>query len=128
MKLIQRLALRYYKTKFRLWTAISKDKAAEKAFNLFCTPQSKNRKKLPPIFSTGEVITLNVDGIMVRGWRFNSQGFRKLMIIHGFESSVINFDRYIKPFIKKGYEVLAVDAPAHGKSGGKKITAPLFKK
>jgi pimeloyl-ACP methyl ester carboxylesterase len=51
-----------------------------------------------------------------------------LLILHGYESSVTNFDRYIKPFIKKGYEVLAFDAPAHGRSGGKKITAPLYKK
>lgn len=128
MKLIQRLALRYYKAKFRFWTAISKEKAAEKAFALFCTPQSRNRKKLPKIFSTGEAISLNVEGITVRGWRFNHPATRKLMILHGFESSVINFDRYIKPFTRKGYEVIAVDAPAHGKSGGKKITAPLFKK
>ena len=128
MKLIQQLALRYYKAKFRFWSAISKEKAAEKAFALFCTPQSRNRKKLPRIFSTGEAISLIVEGITVRGWRFNHPSTRKLMILHGFESSVINFDRYIKPFIRKGYEVIAVDAPAHGRSGGKKITAPLFKK
>jgi pimeloyl-ACP methyl ester carboxylesterase len=128
MKLIQRLALRYYKTKFRVWTALSKKKAAEKAFQLFCTPQSRNRKKIPKIFESAEKLELMVEGIIVRGWRFNHPGTKTAMILHGFESSVINFDRYIKPLIKKGYEVLAFDAPAHGRSGGTKINAPLFKK
>lgn len=129
MKLIQRIALRYYKTKFRLWSAISKKKAAEKAFQLFCTPQFRNKRKtLPKIFESGEKLMVMVDNIPVRGWRFNKGAGRKAMIIHGFESSVTNFDRYIRPLIKKGYEVLAFDAPAHGRSGGKKINAPLFKR
>ncbi len=127
MKLSQRIAISYIRTKFRLLTAISKKKAAAKAFELFCTPQTRNKKKLPKIFEQADTVQLNVPGNKVQGWRWNKGGDRKLLIIHGFESSVINFDRYIKPFIKKGYEVLAFDAPAHGRSGGKKITAPLYK-
>ena len=46
---------------------------------------------------------------------------KKFLILHGFESSAFNFDRYIKPMIKLGYEVVAMDAPAHGKSEGKTI-------
>lgn len=65
---------------------------------------------------------------MVKGWRWNHPGDRKVLIIHGYESSVTNFDRYVRLLIKKGYEVLAFDAPAHGRSGGKKINAPLYKK
>jgi len=49
------------------------------------------------------------------------------LIIHGFESSVINFDKYVNPLIKKGYEVMAFDAPAHGRSSGKKINAIIFR-
>lgn len=127
MKLSQRLALRYIRTKFKFLSAISKKKAAEKAFELFCTPQSRNKKKLPKIFEEAEKLHFEIDGNTVRGWRFNHPAKRKVLILHGYESSVINFDRYVKPLIKKGYEVLAFDAPAHGKSSGKKITAPLYK-
>jgi pimeloyl-ACP methyl ester carboxylesterase len=127
MKLSQRLALKYIRTKFKLLSSVSKRKAAEKAFKLFCTPQSRNKKKLPKIFEGAEKLHFEIAGNIVRGWRFNYPAERKVMIIHGYESSVINFDRYIKPLIKKGYEVLAFDAPAHGKSGGKKITAPFYK-
>ncbi len=128
MKLIQKIALRYYKTKFRVWTALSKRKAAEKAFELFCTPQRRNKKPLPKIFEQAERLQLKVEGYTLTGWRWNHPAERKVLIVHGFESSVTNFDRYVKPLMKKGYEVLAFDAPAHGRSEGKKITAPLFKK
>jgi pimeloyl-ACP methyl ester carboxylesterase len=40
---------------------------------------------------------------------------------------VINFDRYVKPLVDKGYEVMAFDAPAHGRSTGKTINAVVFR-
>ena len=128
MKLSQRLALGYIRTKFKLLSAISKKKAAAKAFELFCTPQKRNLKKPPRIFGEAEPLELKVEGLTVRGWRWNHPAAPKALIIHGFESSVVNFDRYIRPLIRKGYEVLAFDAPAHGRSGGKQISAPLFRK
>ena len=50
-----------------------------------------------------------------------------MLILHGFESSVVNFDRYVTPLIKKGYEVLACDAPAHGRSTGHTINVMIYK-
>lgn len=128
MKLSQRLALGYIRTKFKLLSAISKKKAAAEAFALFCTPQQRNLKKPPRVFSEAENLQLKVEEITVKGWRWNHPSPKKALIIHGFESSVVNFDRYIRPLIRKGYEVLAFDAPAHGRSGGKQINAPLFRK
>ena len=127
MKFSQRLALSYIRAKFKLLSSISKKKAAEKAFELFCTPQKRNLKKIPPVFREAEKLQFSIDGITVKGWRWNHPAERKVLLIHGFESSVINFDSYVKPLVKKGYEVLAFDAPAHGRSGGKRITAPLYK-
>jgi len=128
MKISQRFALKYIRTKFKLLSAISKKKAAEKAFELFCTPQRRNKKPLPKIFEQAERLQFRLEGNIVRGWRWNHPGKRKLLILHGYESSVTNFDRYVRLFIKKDYEVLAFDAPAHGRSDGKKISAPLYKK
>jgi pimeloyl-ACP methyl ester carboxylesterase len=128
MKFSQKLALSYLRTKFKLIGAISKKKAAEQAFELFCTPQRRNKKPLPAIFEKAETLHFKLDGIQLTGWRWNKGGIKKLLLLHGFESSVINFDRYIRPFVKKGYEVLAFDAPAHGRSEGQVINAPLYRK
>lgn len=128
MKLSQRVALGYIRTKFKLLASISKKKAAEKAFELFCTPQRRNKKPMPKIFEQAEELHFIIDCIRVTGWRWNKDAGRKVLIIHGFESSSVNFDRYVKPLMKKGYEIMAFDAPAHGNSGGRQINAPLYKR
>lgn len=127
MRLSQRLVLKYIRTKFGLLSAISKRKAAEKAFKLFCTPQYRNKKKLPRIFEQAEVIRFKFLHYTIQGYRWNSSADKKILILHGFESSVINFDRYVKPLIRKGYCVLAFDAPAHGRSSGKEINVLIYR-
>lgn len=128
MRLAQRLVLKYLRTKFHLLAKVSKRKAAEQAFLLFCTPQTRNKKKLPPIFEKAEKLEFPFGGYTIRGYRWQVEGFSaKAMIMHGFESSVINFDRYIKPLLKKGYEVLAFDAPAHGRSSGRRINVIQYR-
>jgi pimeloyl-ACP methyl ester carboxylesterase len=117
----QQMILRYIRAKFRLLSSISKRKAALSAFELFCTPQHRNRKKLPPVFAQSENLSFPFGKYTVNGYRWNHPSAKKVLILHGFESSVVNFDQYIKPLVKKGYEVLAFDAPAHGRSTGKKI-------
>jgi pimeloyl-ACP methyl ester carboxylesterase len=127
MKLAQKLAVGYIRTKFRILSSLSKRKAAEKAFQLFRTPQRRHKKPLPKIFDSAEKLQFNMDGIIVRGWGWNQASDKKILIIHGYESSITNFDRYIRLLIRKGYGVFAFDAPAHGRSSGRMITAPLYK-
>lgn len=128
MRLVQRLFLKYIRTKFKILSSISKTRAAKKAFKLFCTPQHRNKKQLPPVFEKAELLQFLFEGDTVRGYRWNHPREKKAMILHGFESSVVNFDRYIKPLVQKGYEVLAFDAPAHGRSTGKRIHVLIYKK
>ena len=127
MRLSQKIVIGYIRTKFKLLSALSKRKAAVKAFQLFCTPQHRNKKKLPRIFEQAEKLHFSFHGATVRGYRWNAGAERKALILHGFESSVVNFDRYVKPLTKKGYEVLAFDAPAHGRSSGRTINVLLYK-
>lgn len=126
MKLAQRLAIGYIRTKLKLLSAISKKKAARLAFDLFRTPIRKKKKPLPKIFAEAQNLQMRVHNMTIKGWRWN-QSEKKILIVHGFESSAINFDRYIRPLMNKGYEILAFDAPAHGHSSGKMITAPIYK-
>ena len=127
MRFSQRMVLRYIRSKFALLSALSKKKAAREAFHLFCTPQYRNRKKLPPIFEKGEKLQIRFEGYTLQGYRWNAGAEKRALILHGFESSVINFDRYIKPLTKKGYEVLAFDAPAHGRSSGRTVNVLLYR-
>jgi pimeloyl-ACP methyl ester carboxylesterase len=106
----------------------SRKKAAEKAFQLFCTPQRKTHKKAAPAFENAEKLTLTVNDTRVIGYRWNHHhGSKKCLVVHGFESSSKNFDRYISLMVQKGYEVIAFDAPAHGESEGKQINVLVYK-
>lgn len=125
--LSQRIGIIYYRTKFKLLSAVSKKKAAEIAIDLFCTPQFRHRKPLPKNFIDAEKLHFIIHGETVQGYRWNKGGSKKVLIAHGFNSSVASFDRYVQPLINKGYEVLAFDAPAHGRSTGTKINAAIYK-
>ncbi len=49
-----------------------------------------------------------------------------MLIAHGFQSASVNFEAYAAALVEKGYEVIAFDAPAHGRSGGKRIVLPEY--
>ena len=126
-KLGQQIAIGYYRTKFKVLSALSHRKAAELALDLFTTPQFRYKKTLPEVFNEAEKLQFKLHGETITGYRWNRGGYRKVLIVHGFNSSVAKFERYIKPLVKKGYEVLAFDAPAHGYSTGKTLNAVVFK-
>ncbi len=128
MRLVQRLVLKYIRTKFKILSTVSKKKAAAKAFRLFCTPQLRNKKSLPSVFEKAERLHFSLENNTVRGFRWQHPSQKKVLILHGFESSVVNFEKYVKPLMQNGYEVLAFDAPAHGRSSGKSITVLTYKK
>lgn len=123
MKLAQKLVIGYYRAKLKMLSAVSKRKAAQSAFTLFCTPLRKSRSKNTP---TGELLHFNINGYEIFGQRWNHPSAKRALVVHGFESSSKNFEKYIDGLVKKGYEVLAFDAPAHGDSSGKRITLPLY--
>lgn len=127
MGLVKQITIGYVRTQLALLSKISKRKAAQKALELFTTPPTRVSKELPAVFQKAEVVRFKFEGVKIVGYRWNHPQQKKILILHGFESSVVNFDKYVGPLLKKGYEVLAFDAPAHGKSGGKIINALDYK-
>jgi pimeloyl-ACP methyl ester carboxylesterase len=117
MKLSQKLGMAYMQTKLKVLIFTNKRKAAEEAFKLFCTPLTKAKRKAAP--KNAEQIQFKLHDITVKGHRWNHPRPNKILILHGFGSAAYKFDDYVAPLIKKGYEVIAFDAPAHGESGGK---------
>lgn len=113
----------YIRAKFSLLTVVSKRLAAEKAFDLFCTPFVKSAIRTPAIFEEAEHLHFELNGLRVNGFRWNHHKPYKVLILHGFGSAAHKFHQYITPLVAKGYEVLAFDAPAHGGSEGTTINA-----
>jgi pimeloyl-ACP methyl ester carboxylesterase len=126
MKVTQKLAITYIRIQFKVIAAISSVIAAERAFTLFCTPFPKRKRQAPALFATAETLQLQLDDNTLTGWRWNKGGTKKVLILHGFASCAYNFHTYIKDFVQKGYEVLAFDAPAHGRSSGKTVNVVQY--
>jgi alpha-beta hydrolase superfamily lysophospholipase len=84
-------------------------------------------KKTPDIFKKGEEISLSLSSYQLVGYRWNHPQQKKVMILHGFSSTIMKFDHFVSPLVKQGYEVIAVDAPAHGKSTGKQVSVLEYK-
>ena len=126
MKLAQKLAVNYLRARLNIMAVFSPRKAAASAYRIFCTPFYRSKKPLPPIFSKAERLSLEVKGHTVKGFKWNRGGTKRILVLHGFESSCTNFEAYIRGLIKKNYEVIAFDAPGHGASPGKTITLPLY--
>ena len=127
MKIKQKLAIQYIRAKFKVLALVSNRKAAEKAFELFCTPLEKSKKPAPGVFSLAEKLKYILNGQTINGYCWNKGRAKKALILHGFSSSSYNFHSYILPLVEKGYEVLAFDAPAHGNSGGKTINVVQYR-
>ena len=124
MKLEQKLALAYYRANLQLLSMVSPKKAAKKAFKIFSTPFNRSTTKPAAIFEEGELLSFQLDNIVISGFRWNHPARKKVLIVHGFESSSKNFHQYISELIKLDLTVLAFDAPAHGRSGAKRILIP----
>lgn len=123
MKIQQKLAIGFFRTKINLMKIINTRKAAEETFRLFCTPMMKRTPIQKGIFGNAEALSFTLNGSLVKGFRCNPSGTHKILILHGFSSSLHNFDKYVEPLIEKNYEVFAFDAPAHGSSEGTVVNA-----
>lgn len=110
---------------------LSPQKAAEIAFDLFCTPYPKYKKtKAPAIFHQGQKINLTlVDGIQIKGfqWQAPHPNGKTVLIAHGYASFFYKFEQYIQPLLKEGFRVIGFDAPGHGRSQGKYINVIIYK-
>jgi pimeloyl-ACP methyl ester carboxylesterase len=128
LKMNQKLALRYVRARLNILSLVSPRKAAVKAFRYFCTPRQRVTKKGSALFEGGERLSFRLDKHTIRGHRWTPAGQpeKRVLIVHGWESASRNFEGYVGPLLKKGYEVLAFDAPAHGRSGGRHTTLPDY--
>ncbi len=134
----ERIYLQYLRTKFKTLGMVSTPVAVKLAFDLFCTPYPKYKKrKAPAIFHQGKSlnITLRGDGIKKTGktkihgfeWKPLKPNGQTVLIVHGYASYFYKFEQYIQPLLKQGFRVIGFDAPGHGLSEGKYIQIVIYK-
>lgn len=119
---VQNIIIKMLRTRLQLLTAISRKKAGNAAFQIFCTPFFRKAYK-KTIIGKAQHLSFRMGPLQTVGHCWNKGAARKLLLVHGFRSSSANFLHFVDPLVKKGYEVVAFDAPAHGLSEGKQLNA-----
>ncbi|QDO93862.1 alpha/beta hydrolase [Formosa sediminum] len=105
---------------------LSKPYAANKALNLFIKPRKGRVLKHQIDFldtAFNEELIYNNQPIMTYRWLGTKD---TILLAHGWESNSYRWRPLVTELIKKGHTVVALDAPAHGRSGSKTFNALLY--
>jgi pimeloyl-ACP methyl ester carboxylesterase len=108
--------------------AVSPERATGQALSLFCTPQGRNPPAEAdlPLLQEAEVSRLVLPssqvGVAVYRWPVSTGQVGRVLLAHGWESCVGRLAAWVTPLRGAGYEVVGVDAPAHGASEGRRLT------
>ena len=105
----------------------SPKKAAEKAYNIFCTPRiGKLKEKQIEFLETATRWTnVDCDGDKIQCYEWEGTG-EKVLLAHGWESNSARWKNLIKSLQKANFHIIAMDAPAHGGSGSESFQAVKY--
>ncbi len=105
---------------------VSADYAANKALHLFSKPR---RGKLAPkheaFLNSAKKEVLKYDDLKIATYHWKGDK-ATILLAHGWESNSARWKRKIEVFTDEGFNVIALDAPAHGASGSKLFNALLY--
>ena len=104
----------------------SKSIAAKIALRLFTTPMKGFiNKDQAEFLDTAFKEEFNYQDYTLLTYRWPNKG-KTVLLVHGWESNSARWESLILRLKKLNYNIIALDAPAHGKSGGKRFTAILY--
>ena len=100
--------------------------AAKLAITIFSTPQKgKIIKKESAYLKSAEQDYVNFENISIK--TYNWKGKKDtILLVHGWESNTYRWKDLIEILKPLGYNIVALDAPAHGDSGSKLFNALLY--
>ncbi|WP_335974404.1 alpha/beta hydrolase [Gaetbulibacter jejuensis] len=105
---------------------ISKSFAANRALALFSMPlKGKATEEQTEFLETSFREELMYDNIPIMTYRWVGKN-KTILLLHGWESNSARWKNLILNLKKKDYNIIAIDAPAHGKSGGTSFNAMLY--
>ena len=113
-------------TYYNALSFISKRYAADKALLLFSKPRKgKITQEQDDFLGTAfqEELKFENHSFMTYRWLGKKE---TILLVHGWESNSARWKNLILDLKHKGYNVVALDAPAHGYSGGKSFNAILY--
>lgn len=100
--------------------------AASKALDIFCTPRGgKVKSHQKKFLKKWDVKMVPHGNIEIATYRYAGDGPR-VLLCHGWESNTFRWRKLFKHLVAAGYDVVAMDAPAHGQTGSDRFTAVKY--
>ena len=105
---------------------ISSKYASKKALNLFASPRKgRYTEAQRKIISTALFEEVAFDGVSIATYRWKGNG-KTILLNHGWESNASRWSYILDDLKAQDYNIIALDGPAHGRSGGKLFNAVLY--
>lgn len=105
---------------------VSSKFAAKRALNLFTSPRkgryTEDQRK---VINDALYEELQFNGLDIATYRWQGKG-KTVLLAHGWESNASRWKYLLKNLKSNNYNIIALDAPAHGQSGGKEFNAVLY--
>ncbi|MEL7363307.1 MAG: alpha/beta fold hydrolase, partial [Bacteroidota bacterium] len=129
--------LRFLPPLLRVGSAVAPGAMASVAWRMFRSPRdldkpvSAREERLRAAAQT-ERIPIRVDGepIELQLYRWPAAAgtaspdtSKTALLVHGWEGDALNFVAFVEPLRKAGFDVVALDGPAHGASSGERSDA-----
>lgn len=125
-KLINKAVPKLYGFYFNIMSAFSKQKAGALALKVFSVPRAG--KILPfqqEFLDTARKQQLIVEEGFIQLYHWKGTG-KTVFLAHGWESNAWRWKFLIEPLLALDYNIIAIDAPAHGASSGAEFTAVKY--
>ncbi|MBT8323837.1 MAG: alpha/beta hydrolase [Winogradskyella sp.] len=105
---------------------VSSRYASRKALNLFASPRKGryNEAQLR-IVNSAKRKDLKYETLNIATYHWKGSG-PTVLLAHGWESNASRWDYFLNELRTKDYNIVALDAPAHGNSDGKQFNALLY--
>lgn len=105
---------------------ITRRGAGRIGYHLLTSPRRLEEEPENLIFlDEAEQATLRLEGVDIRTYHWPGQGPSVLML-HGWESSTARWSALFPALRDAGYDIYALDAPAHGQSSGKRFNVFFY--
>ncbi|WP_299397303.1 alpha/beta hydrolase [uncultured Gelidibacter sp.] len=123
---MKEILIKFIGTYYNALSYVSKPYAADQALYLFMKPRAgRLTEEQSDFLHTAYQEELNYEDYRIMTYRWLGSG-QTILLTHGWESNSARWKQLILNLKKKGYNVIAVDAPGHGKSGSKVFNAILY--
>ncbi|WP_422105683.1 alpha/beta hydrolase [Winogradskyella sp.] len=105
---------------------ISSKYASKKALNLFASPRKgRYTETQRKVVSSALFEEVDFNDTTIATYRWNGKG-KTILLTHGWESNASRWDYILNDLRAQNYNIVALDAPAHGRSSGKRFNAVLY--